>query len=184
MLEKVNDYEDKDKMDNDPTGNDRPVEDDEFLVNEDELEDLEFGGAEFSSLNSALDQLQGALDNLESRNAGIHEELLELLQSNREVRRVMMEERQNSVNSGATSDITTTGQKQADIGSSSGTQVSRDTEDKTLFSSTSPVSLSSTSSDKQNVTEGDQMASLPELLQQFVKVNDRSESESQSQNTL
>jgi len=95
-----------------------------------------------------------------------------------------VEERQNSVNSGATSDITTTGQKEADIGSSSGTQVSRDTEDKTLFSSTSPVSLSSTSSDNQNVTEGDQMASLPELLQQFVKVNDRSESESQSQNTL
>ena len=41
---------------------------------------------EFSALNSAMDQLQAALDTLESRNAGIHEELLQLLQSNREIR--------------------------------------------------------------------------------------------------
>jgi len=33
-----------------------------------------------------MDQLQAALDTLESRNAGIHEELLQLLQSNREIR--------------------------------------------------------------------------------------------------
>jgi len=33
-----------------------------------------------------MDQLQLALDRLESSNAGIHEELLELLQSNREIR--------------------------------------------------------------------------------------------------
>jgi hypothetical protein len=34
-----------------------------------------------------MDQLQAALDTLESRNEGIHQEMLQLLQSNREIRR-------------------------------------------------------------------------------------------------
>jgi hypothetical protein len=48
--------------------------------------------AEFSALNRQLDQLQSALDEIESRNADIHKELLEILHSNREVRRTMREE--------------------------------------------------------------------------------------------
>jgi len=47
---------------------------------------------EFSALNRQLDQLQSALDEIESRNADIHKELLEILHSNREVRRTMRED--------------------------------------------------------------------------------------------
>jgi small-conductance mechanosensitive channel len=55
-------------------------------------EDEEFNNEEFSALNQQLDQLQSALDLLESRNADIHSELLQLLQSNREVRKCITEE--------------------------------------------------------------------------------------------
>lgn len=47
---------------------------------------------EFRSINTAIDQLQAVLDSLETRNAGIHEELLELLRSNREIREALQEE--------------------------------------------------------------------------------------------
>ena len=53
---------------------------------------LNLASTEFSALNNQLDQLQSALDMLESRNADIHQELLQLLQSNREVRRCLTEE--------------------------------------------------------------------------------------------
>jgi len=47
---------------------------------------------EFNAINNQLDQLQSALDEIESRNANIHKELLEILFSNREVRKNIREE--------------------------------------------------------------------------------------------
>ncbi|CAG7786055.1 unnamed protein product [Allacma fusca] len=58
----------------------------------DDDDEEDFSSQEFSALNQQLDQLQSALDLLESRNADIHSELLQLLQSNREVRRCITEE--------------------------------------------------------------------------------------------
>ena len=47
--------------------------------------------AEFQALNKKLDQLNSALDNLEEKNDNIHAELIELLKSNREVRKQIQE---------------------------------------------------------------------------------------------
>lgn len=52
---------------------------------------------EFSALNSQLDQLQSALDSLETRNDDIHSKLLELLRSSREIRQDMKAENNRSI---------------------------------------------------------------------------------------
>jgi len=57
-------------------------------------EDEELGNQEFSALSVQLDQLQSALDEIESRNENIHKELLEILYSNREVRKNLGAENQ------------------------------------------------------------------------------------------
>jgi len=71
---------------------------DSFPIDDDleDLDEFDVAGPEFRSINAAMDQLQLALDRLESRNAGIHEELLELLQSNREIRMSFNEGQDNN----------------------------------------------------------------------------------------
>lgn len=53
---------------------------------------------EISVLSRQLDQLQSVLDEIESRNDNIHKELLEILYSNREVRKTLSAENQNTNN--------------------------------------------------------------------------------------
>lgn len=47
---------------------------------------------DFDSVNSYLDSLNSALDTIEQRNDDLKEQLLNLLQSNREIRQSMQEE--------------------------------------------------------------------------------------------
>ena len=49
--------------------------------------------SEFCAINRQLDLLESALNDIESRNEGIHKELLELLQSNREIRESIIQEK-------------------------------------------------------------------------------------------
>ncbi|XP_039437879.1 UPF0184 protein AAEL002161 [Culex pipiens pallens] len=62
----------------------------EFQEGEDE--DLEVSLDEFDSVNNYLDSLNTALDAIEQRNDNLQEQLLSLLQSNREIRKSMQEE--------------------------------------------------------------------------------------------
>ncbi|XP_055533908.1 UPF0184 protein AAEL002161 [Wyeomyia smithii] len=67
-------------------------QDEQTSGEENEDEDIEVSLDEFDSVNNYLDSLNSALDMIEQRNDDLKAQLLNLLQSNREIRQSMQEE--------------------------------------------------------------------------------------------
>lgn len=62
-------------------------EDEEMEDDEDDLDDM--SPEEFQAINNQLDALNTALDDIEQKNDNIHARLLQLLESNKEIRQQM-----------------------------------------------------------------------------------------------
>uniref|UniRef100_A0A2M4AJ59 Uncharacterized protein n=1 Tax=Anopheles triannulatus TaxID=58253 RepID=A0A2M4AJ59_9DIPT len=60
-------------------------------------EEIDPDDAEFHSINNCLDALSSALDNIEQKNDSLHEQLLLLLESQRESRNALKEENNRKV---------------------------------------------------------------------------------------
>ncbi|XP_058816444.1 UPF0184 protein AAEL002161 [Topomyia yanbarensis] len=69
---------------------------DEQTSGEENEDDVEVSLDEFESVNNYLDSLNSALDAIEQRNDDLKAQLLNLLQSNREIRQSMQEENAKS----------------------------------------------------------------------------------------
>ncbi|XP_053698015.1 UPF0184 protein AAEL002161 [Sabethes cyaneus] len=67
-------------------------QDEQTSGEESEEVDIEVSLDEYDSINSYLDSLNSALDTIEQRNDDLKTQLLNLLQSNREIRQSMQEE--------------------------------------------------------------------------------------------
>uniref|UniRef100_A0A2M4C3N3 Uncharacterized protein n=1 Tax=Anopheles marajoara TaxID=58244 RepID=A0A2M4C3N3_9DIPT len=76
----------------DPEGSQPTAEQTEENNLSGEEEEIDPDDAEFHSINNCLDALSSALDNIEQKNDSLHEQLLLLLESQRESRKALKEE--------------------------------------------------------------------------------------------